>query len=65
MKIEMFYAVAHKNTGFITDERNAYEWEDVGSIFVDEEATDEEISIALDKANIPTDALCISVRHLS
>lgn len=33
--------------------------------FVDEEATDEEISIALDKANIPLDALCISVRHLS
>lgn len=33
MKIEMMYAVAHKKTGFITDARNAYEWEDVGSIF--------------------------------
>lgn len=65
MKIEMCYAVAHKKTGFITDARNAYDWEDVGSIFVDEEATDEEILDALTAANIPVNALCVSVRHLS
>lgn len=65
MKIEMFYAVAHKKTGHIVDARNAYDWEDVGSIIVDEEATDDEIWDALTAANIPTNALCVSVRHLS
>ena len=65
MKIEMFYAVAHEKTDFITDARAPHVWEDVGSIIVDEEATDEEICNALITANIPVNALCVSVRHLS
>lgn len=65
MKIEMFYAIPVKKPGYCFDARNPYIWDDVGSIIVDEEASDEEISTALDTANIPTNALCVSVRHLS
>lgn len=65
MKIERFYAVRVKKQGYITDARNPYEWEDVGSVIVDEESTDNEISIALDEAGISREALCVSVRHLA
>lgn len=65
MKIEMFYAIRVKKQGYITNAFEPFEWVDAGSVIVDEEASDEEISIALDKANIPVNALCVSVRHLS
>ncbi len=65
MKIELFYVIRAKKQDYTTNGFDLYEWVDVGSIIVDERATDEEISVALEKANIPVNAHCASARHLS
>ena len=65
MNIEMLYAILSKKQCYIDDARNQYEMVDVGSIIVDEEASDDEILAALNAANIPVNALCVSVRYLS
>lgn len=62
--IERVYAIPMEKAGRIIDACNRYEWKEVAKITLPENASDTEIEVAYNAANIPAEALCVAVKMI-
>lgn len=60
MKKAYIFAIPHKKNGYCIDARNPYEWEEVGTIVLDADATKTEVMEARKDHGIPEEAYCVA-----
>lgn len=60
MKKRYIFAIPHEKTGYVTDARNPYTWEECGAVVLPEDANPEDVMQAREKAGIPFAAYCVA-----
>ena len=64
MKKVYIFAIPHKKEGFCIDARSPYNWEEVGSIVLNTDASEAEVIEARKAHNIPEEAYCVACKLL-